>query len=91
MVVKRRKPFVAEGTLPKISHAKQISISSVKTNYKHIIAEVDKVYPHGLSKVQKEHLKKMFLENPRVSPSQVLRDMGYLSGVGKGKEIPPKK
>ena len=91
MVVTKRKPFVSKGTLPKISQTKHMSIDSIKTHYKHVITAVDKVYPHGLSKVQKEHLKKMFLENPRISSGEVLKEMGYLSGVGKGKAIPSKK
>lgn len=91
MAITRKKPFVAKGTIPKLSQAKHMSIDSIKTHYKQVITAVDKVYPHGLSKIQKEHLKKMFLENPRVSSSEVLKYMGYLSGIGKGKALPPKK
>lgn len=90
MVITRRKPSVPKGTIPKLSQTKNMSVDSIKAHYKHVLEGVNKVYTHGLSKTQKEHLKEMFLKNPRVSASEVLKEMGYLSGIGKGK-APSKK
>jgi hypothetical protein len=91
MAITRKKPYVSKGTLPRISKSKNMSIESIKKHYTHVLESVNKVYPHGLSKIQKEHLKDMFLKNPRVTSGEVLKEMGYLSGIGKGKAPSVKK
>lgn len=91
MAITKRKPYVPKGTLPKISQTKHMSVDAIKRHYAQVIESVNKVYTHGLSKEQKTHLKDMFLKNPRVSASEVLKEMGYLSGIGKGKALPTKK
>jgi hypothetical protein len=70
-MIQRRKPMTPKGSVIKAAKESKVSINSIKTNYKNVLAEVNKVHSHGLSVEQKKHLK----------------EMGYLSGIGKGKPL----
>jgi len=82
----RKKSYVEKGTVPKLAKEKKLSVNEINTKYKRLLEDVRKKYPHSLSKEQKQHLKDMFIKNPSVHPSEVVKILGYLSGVGKGKK-----
>jgi len=83
----KNKSRMPAGSVKDVSKRSQVSIASINKNYKNVLAEVNKAYSHGLSAIQKKHLKEFFLKNPLVSSGEVLKEMGYLSGVGKGKPL----
>ena len=81
----RKKSYVEKGTVPKLAKEKKLSVKEINTKYKRLIEDVKKKYPHALSKEQKQHLKDMFIKGPSVHPNEVVKILGYLAGVGKGK------